>query len=957
MPLRREHSLLRRQILLCLAFLLYTISALHAQTPTTLYTFTGGPDGGFSESTLVIDAAGNLYGTTTAGGPSGNGTVFKIDSSNNFTVLYSFAPGDGHPLYGLVMDSAGNLYGTTLNGGVLGLGTVYKIDTSNNFTVLYTFDRTGGSNPFGPLIIDPAGNLYGTASTGGSSGLGTVFKIDASNHFSVLHSFAGGDNDGSIPYGALVMDSSGNLFGTTDVGGGENAGTVFEITSSNTYSVLYTFLAVNDGGNPLSGLMIDSAGNMYGTASTAGAGFGTLFNFTSSGGVNVLHAFAGGADGATPYAAPVKDAYGSLYGTTYYGGSGAAGTVYRYDSQRYFTVVHNFSNGTGGTPGGLVMDAAGYLYGVTMTGGASQFGAVYKLPSSGVITQPPKHSVLSGSTANFTWTPEAGATSYQMWVGSAAGAHDLGTIGTSGLQVSITNLPTDGRLIYATLWGYDSNGSWAVQDSAGYQAASSTKAQITSPPKGSTLPGNVATFAWSAETGATSYQLWLGSTAGAFDLGTIGTSGLAGSTSSLPTDGRTIYATLWGYDSGGNWAVQDTATYTAALFTNAQITSPAKGSTLVGSAVFTWTAETGATSYQVWVGSTPGTDDITYAGSNGLSGTVSGLPSDGRVLYVTLWGYSGGVWTVQDTGSYAAGYSKVIMSLVLDRSGSMTSDGGATALQAAVPQFVNQFNNSWDEVGLISFGDNAEVDVPIGYNFTSPIVNAVAAMPFGGGTFGTGAGSQPVLSSTEGPPMSLADLQNNSVLVYPGQNVVKVMVYFTDGLMNTIQDNFSCPTQVLLNYGGFDAQGSQYGDIFDPSSKTTIFGTASSTGFPYNAQGTRCKNSDGTYVTTFPSQLSGGQKSFLQFNISAEAEYRAIYTANAMRSETPIPTYIYTIGLGTGITAGTQNLLAQLANDPSYPTYISSQPAGEFFYIQDCPSSNCTAELQAAFLLIASRLR
>ncbi len=100
-------------------------------------------------------------------------------------------------------------------------------------------------------------------------------------------------------------------------------------------------------------------------------------------------------------------------------------------------------------------------------------------------------------------------------------------------------------------------------------------------------------------------------------------------------------------------------------------------------------------------------------------------------------------------------------------------------------------------------------------------------MAFGGGTFGTGAGSQPLLSSTEGPPMSLADLQNNSIVVGPGQNIVKVMVYFTDGLMNTVQDNFDCPSQVLLNYGGFDAQGGQFGDIFDPSSKTRIFGTAS----------------------------------------------------------------------------------------------------------------------------------
>lgn len=300
---------------------------------------------------------------------------------------------------------------------------------------------------------------------------------------------------------------------------------------------------------------------------------------------------------------------------------------------------------------------------------------------------------------------------------------------------------------------------------------------------------------------------------------------------------------------------------------------------------------------------------------------------------------------------------KVIMSLVLDRSGSMTSDGGEAALQSAVPTFIGLFNNLLDEAALVSFADNGEIDVPIGFNFITPITNAVAAMPFGGGTFGTGAGNQLMLSPTAGPPMSLADLQNNSVVVNPGQKVVKVMVYFTDGLMNTVQDNFNCPNQVLLNYGGFDNPGGgQYGDIFDPNSKTTIFGTASSTGFPYDSSGHICKDSRGINVTTFTSQRDGSQKSFLQANITPEAEFRAVYTANAMRTESPVPTYIYMIGLGTAVSPTTQAFLAQLANDPAYPTYIPSQPAGQFFYIPNCPSPACTNELKAAFQAIAFKL-
>src|ERR1700733_10880882 len=215
---------------------------------------------------------------------------------------------------------------------------------------------------------------------------------------------------------------------------------------------------------------------------------------------------------------------------------------------------------------------------------------------------------------------------------------------------------------------------------------------------------------------------------------------------------------------------------------------------------------------------------------------------------------------VSDTAVSTRG--KLIMSILLDRSGSMITDGGESALQAAVPAFVKNFNDALDEVGLISFADNAEIDYSIAYNFTSPITSDINSMPFGGGTFGSGAGTGALLSAAQGPPLSMAGAQVDSIPIQPGQNAVKVIVYFTDGLMNTVQDNFNCPAKVLLNYGGFDNQGSQYGDIFDPSSKTTIFGTANSSGFPYNTAGTVCKTASGTSgtnVTTFTSQIDGSQ--------------------------------------------------------------------------------------------------
>jgi hypothetical protein len=278
-------------------------------------------------------------------------------------------------------------------------------------------------------------------------------------------------------------------------------------------------------------------------------------------------------------------------------------------------------------------------------------GTLTVTPVTAQITSPPKGSTLTGSTATFTWSHESGATSYQLWLGRTPGTHDIVVASTGGLFVTVSNLPTDGSQIYATLYGY-ANGRWTVQDTATYTAATMLKAAITSPPKGSTLTSSTATFTWTAETGATSYQLWVGNTAGAHDIASLGTGGLSVTVTNLPTDGRPLYITLYGY-AGGVWTMQDTATYTAML--KAAITSPTKGSTLTGStATFTWTAETGGTSYQLWVGNTAGAHDIGSFGTTRLSVTASNLPTDGRLLYVTLYGYAGGVWSVQDTATYTA---------------------------------------------------------------------------------------------------------------------------------------------------------------------------------------------------------------------------------------------------------------------------------------------------------------
>jgi Flp pilus assembly protein TadG len=343
----------------------------------------------------------------------------------------------------------------------------------------------------------------------------------------------------------------------------------------------------------------------------------------------------------------------------------------------------------------------------------------------------------------------------------------------------------------------------------------------------------------------------------------------------------------------------------------------------------------------------------------------------------TFGSFTPALWTLGDIGQ--ATRSTLVMTIVLDRSGSMASDGGQTALTAAVPLFVADFSEGTDYLGLVSFASHSSIDVPISTTFKTAIDNAVAGYNFEGGTFGTGAGSGSIYTTTNGPPLTMADAQNTSIMLGANVPEVKVVVYFTDGLMNTIQDQFNCTnisaSPTLINYGGYDAsQGVDWVESLNPFSETLTtddWGTYSPSGNGaqnngiYGAYNTYCKT-NGNYVTKFPSQQSGGQVQISRANVTAEAQYRAIYTANQMRGESPIPTYIYTIGLGSEATvACTEAFLATVANDPNGSTYScpsnpavynSSLPQGEFFPIPSCPGSQCTSELTYAFQVIAQKV-
>jgi len=404
------------------AFLIVTVIVvlsarpIQAQTLTTLYSFKGAPDGNLPEAALVRDSVGNFYGTTVVGGtgtncyfgPIGCGTVFKVDNTGKETVLYSFTGGaDGsEPTASLILDAEGNLYGTTSSGGADGV--VFKLDTSGNESVLYNF--TGGADGGEPavgLIRDPEGNFYGTTSAGGNAacndgeGCGVVFKLDTTGNETVLYAFCQKSMcaDGEFPYGEVIRDARGSLYGTT-VDGGSNAnctvsggcGIVFKLDTTGKETVLHSFGGAPDGEEPYGSLIRDGAGNLVGitvqggdvACNDIGLGCGIVFKINASGEETVLYTFTGGAAGAYRLAGLIRDAKGNLYGTTETGGGGCApdgcGVVFALDPSNKETVLHTFTGPDGEAPrAGLISDGKGNGYGTTSEGGAGDFGSVFEI--------------------------------------------------------------------------------------------------------------------------------------------------------------------------------------------------------------------------------------------------------------------------------------------------------------------------------------------------------------------------------------------------------------------------------------------------------------------------------------------------------------------------------------------------------------------------------------------------
>lgn len=393
--------------------------ALSAQTYHILYSFTGTTDGK-NPVGVVIDSAGNLYGTASAGGLGSEncspscGTVFKLAHKNSswiFSLLYSFAGGnDGlHPVANVNIASDGTLYGSTAYGGgsgctEFGCGTIFRLQPPARFcasvqcpwneTVLYRFNGNDGFYPVGQAF-DAAGNLYGASWYGGGNGCagfgcGTVFKLTRSgNNWSeqVLYVFNGG-NSGDSP-SAPVLDLAGNLYSLSSDGGQYQCGFAYKLTPSGqnwTFTSLYDFNpAIGDGCQPDAAMVFDQSGNLYGTSIGNSLGEGSVFRLSpaqnGSWSESVLYLDTSGfQDSIAPL---IRDAAGNLYGTMF-SAPGGWGSVFKLTPGANgwtFTRLHTFScsDGAGPGAGALAIDAAGNLYGTASYCGAHQAGVVWEI--------------------------------------------------------------------------------------------------------------------------------------------------------------------------------------------------------------------------------------------------------------------------------------------------------------------------------------------------------------------------------------------------------------------------------------------------------------------------------------------------------------------------------------------------------------------------------------------------
>jgi uncharacterized repeat protein (TIGR03803 family) len=473
----------------------------------TFYSFTGGEDGRIP-SELVDGHDGFLYGTTQFGGSLLDGSVFRVGTNGGFMTLVSFdLTNGGSPLAGLILSTNGDFYGTSSAGGAFGFGTVWVMTPAGLRSNVYNFKGGDeGGTPAATLVEGADGNLYGSTRDGGITGLGTLFRIAPNGTSTVLHPLAG--IDGASSGGALLESADGALYGTTTAGGLFGRGSVFRLSPAGLFTNIYSFTGGMDGYNPAGGLALGDDGALYGTTlSNTIRGFvfnGTLFRLSTNGLLTTLYSL-NFTDGSYPAAGLIQGADGNFYGTTRQGGPNDYGTLFRMTPNGTVSTLVEFDGfNDGANPlTALTWGSDNNLYGTTSSGGPGGYGTIFRLSFVGapqISAQPVSRTAVTGGKTAFSVAVTGATPFWFQWLKNGTNVADGPSI-----QGSSTRILTLADLALADSGSY----SVVVSNISGSITSQPVPLNVdVSPPAFQTIArtGGNLVVAWSTAVGRT-YQL------------------------------------------------------------------------------------------------------------------------------------------------------------------------------------------------------------------------------------------------------------------------------------------------------------------------------------------------------------------------------------------------------------------------------------------------------------------
>ncbi len=369
---------MKKTLLLAMSVLVFSFTSAfsHAQTFSVLYNFGAQANDPYmpgDPGLLAQGQDGNLHGSATSGGASTAGAAYVVTPAGSFTRIYDFLYGTGgYPYSGLTLGTDGNYYGSTFN-----TSAIFRLTPQGGYTAIASpVAGTQGQNPQAPPIQGTDGNFYGTITSGGANNDGTIYKITPSGTFSVLYTCAASDCSG--PYAPLAQGTDGNFYGTSQYGGTNGSGSIFKITPAGKLTVLHSFNGT-DGSDPVAPLLVGKDHNLYGTTHNGGTFtyYGTIFKITPAGVFSVLHNMNGSTDGAYLDAGLVQATDGNFYGLGVNGGSvNGYGSLFKITPAGVFTALYNFDISTGAYPRTtLLQHTNGLLYGTTQSGGSGSLAS------------------------------------------------------------------------------------------------------------------------------------------------------------------------------------------------------------------------------------------------------------------------------------------------------------------------------------------------------------------------------------------------------------------------------------------------------------------------------------------------------------------------------------------------------------------------------------------------------